>query len=242
VTRGTERPSRLALLTRATGSVRDRLLRRLEEKGERVRCRTRQPEDRGFAETRRSDAVSSASLRPDRCEGIRHGKLLVDSRSARVQAPAVQAFDPIRRIGGETGMYFADRLWQLRGLLDLLAGGVGVRRGRRDPDELTPGTTLDFWRVEAYEPNRLLRLRAEMRLPGRAWLQFEVNDDESGSTIRQTAIFHPTGLLGTAYWYGLFPVHSWIFAGMLRKIARATQAPSEARGAVPDISAGAGHG
>ena len=85
------------------------------------------------------------------------------------------------------------------------------------------GSALDFWRVEAYEPDRLLRLHAEMKLPGRAWLQFKVDGDDSGSTIRQTASFHPTGLLGTAYWYGLFPIHSWIFKGMLTKIADAAQ-------------------
>lgn len=106
--------------------------------------------------------VSSAAPRRERFGGTRHGKRLVDTRSASVPVPPAQAFTPIRRIGGETGWYFADWLWQLRGFIDLLAGGVGLRRGRRDPDELTPGATIDFWRVEAYEPNRLLRLRAEM--------------------------------------------------------------------------------
>ena len=177
-------------------------------------------EDRGFAETRWCDALSSSGLRPERYGGVRHGKRLVDSRTIHVAARPAEAFAPIRRIGGATGWYFAGRLWRLRGFLDLLVGGVGVRRGRRDPEELTPGATLDFWRVEAYEPERLLRLRAEMKLPGRAWLQFEVEGDDSGSTIRQTALFQPTGLFGLAYWYGLFPVHSWIFAGMLKEIAR----------------------
>ena len=136
----------------------------------------------------------------------------------QVRVSPAQAFRPIRRIGGETGWYFGNRLWRLRGFVDLLAGGVGVRRGRRDPETPTVGSALDFWRVEAFEPDRLLRLRAEMKLPGRAWLQFEVDGTDSGSTIRQTAIFHPTGLLGIAYWYGLFPVHSWIFKGMLNEI------------------------
>jgi uncharacterized protein DUF2867 len=103
------------------------------------------------------------------------------------------------------------------------------------------GSTLDFWRVEAYEPSRLLRLRAEMRLPGRAWLQFEVDGDDSGSTIRQTAVFHPTGLLGTAYWYGLFPVHSWIFKGMLSGIADAAQAPEGSGRPLPGVATGLGH-
>ena len=117
-----------------------------------------------------------------------------------------------------------DALWHLRGFLDLLVGGVGLRRGRRDPGQLTQGATLDFWRVEAVEPDHLLRLRAEMKLPGRAWLQFEVDGDAGGSTIRQTAIFDPVGLPGAAYWYGLFPLHSWMFAGMLRRIAAAATA------------------
>jgi hypothetical protein len=182
-------------------------------------------EDREFAETRWSDAVSSAGMRPGRYGGVRHGKRLVDSRLIPVPVSPAQAFRPIRRIGGETGWYFGNRLWRLRGFVDLLAGGVGVRRGRRDPEAPTVGSALDFWRVEAYEPSRLLRLQAEMKLPGRAWLQFEVDTADHGSTIRQTAIFHPAGLLGTAYWYGLFPVHSWIFRGMLARIADAAQAP-----------------
>jgi uncharacterized protein YbjT (DUF2867 family) len=177
-------------------------------------------EDRAFAETRWSDAVAAAGRGAGRYGGFRHGKRLVDSRSVTVPVSAGQAFRPIRRIGGKVGWYFAGSLWRLRGFLDLLVGGVGVRRGRRDPDELAVGATVDFWRVEAYERDRLLRLRAEMRLPGRAWLQFDVEDRGGASTIRQTAIFHPAGLLGTAYWYGLFPVHAWIFGGMLREIAR----------------------
>jgi hypothetical protein len=103
------------------------------------------------------------------------------------------------------------------------------------------GSALDFWRVEAYEPDRLLRLRAEMKLPGRAWLQFEVDENDSGSTIRQTAIFHLTGLLGTAYWYSLFPVHSWIFEGMLNRIAGATQAPEGTQRPLPGITTDLGH-
>jgi len=178
-------------------------------------------EDREFAETRWSDAVTAAGRDVDRYGGFRHGKRLVDSRSMTVPVPAEEAFRPIRRIGGGVGWYFAAPLWWLRGFLDLLVGGVGARRGRRDPEELAPGATVDFWRVDAYERNRLLRLRAEMKLPGRAWLQFDVESHGAESTIRQTAIFHPAGLLGTAYWYGLFPVHRWIFGGMLRGIARA---------------------
>jgi uncharacterized protein YbjT (DUF2867 family) len=191
-------------------------------------------EDREYAETRWSDSVASAGVQPKRYGGVRQGKRLVDSRSIPVRVSPAQAFRPIRRIGGETGWYFGDRLWRLRGFIDLLVGGVGVRRGRRDPETPTVGSALDFWRVEAHEPGRLLRLHAEMKLPGRAWLQFEVDADGSGSTIHQTAMFHPAGLLGTVYWYGLFPVHSLIFKGMLARIAAAAEAPAGEPGAPPD--------
>jgi hypothetical protein len=139
-----------------------------------------------------------------------------------VTVDARQAFEPIARIGGETGWYYGTWLWRLRGFLDLLAGGVGVRRGRRDPEHLEPGDTVDFWRVEAFEPGHLLRLSAEMRLPGRAWLQFETSDQDGGAIIRQTAIFDPVGLLGLAYWYALYPVHTLVFNGMLRGLAEAS--------------------
>ena len=111
-------------------------------------------------------------------------------------------------------------LWRLRGLLDVLVGGPGLRRGRRDPTGLTVGDTLDFWRVEAFEQDRLLRLAAEMRVPGRAWLQFEVSGDAegSGSIISQTAIFDPSGLFGLVYWYALWPFHGYIFGGMLKQL------------------------
>ena len=98
-----------------------------------------------------------------------------------------------------------------------------MRRGRRHPLQLAPGDALDFWRVEAIEPDRLLRLRAQMRLPGRAWLQFEVEPENGGTAIRQTAIFDPAGLLGRLYWYMLFPLHQLIFAGMLRRIVQAAE-------------------
>lgn len=137
----------------------------------------------------------------------------------RVSAPPEHAFQPIRRIGGATGWYYANWLWWLRGAIDSVAGGVGLRRGRRDPDDLRVGDTVDCWRVEAFEPHRRLRLAAEMKLPGRAWLEFEVTGDSSGSTIRQTATFDAVGLLGRAYWFCVYPMHQLIFNGMLRNIA-----------------------
>ena len=177
-------------------------------------------EDRELAMTRWSDAVSSGAA-PPQWGGVRFGSRIVDSRSARSARPPREAFRPVRRIGGETGWYYGNWLWRLRGFLDLLVGGVGVRRGRRDPESVVPGDALDFWRVEAYEPDALLRLAAEMKLPGRAWLQFEVEPDGEGSILRQTAIFDPLGLLGLLYWYGLYPAHQLVFAGMLRGLVEA---------------------
>ncbi len=185
-------------------------------------------EDREFAATRWSDALSSSG-EPRSWGGVQFGSRLVDSRTRSVAVPPDQAFRPIQRIGGQTGYYAFNWLWRVRGFLDLLAGGVGTRRGRPSPQQLRVGDTLDFWRVEALEPNRLLRLAAEMRLPGRAWLEFEVTpqEDGSGSTIRQTASFDPVGLAGRLYWYGVWPLHGLVFRGMLRGIARAAERDSE---------------
>jgi len=182
-------------------------------------------EDRQFAETRWSDTLSSAGPTPA-WGGVRFGSRIIDSRTATVAASPEAAFAPIERIGGRTGWYCGNLLWRLRGFFDLLIGGVGLRRGRRDPLSLRQGDVVDFWRVEAIEPNRLLRLRAEMRLPGRAWLEFEVSGDACGSLIRQTAIFDPVGILGLIYWYALYPVHRLVFAGMLKAIARAAEKPT----------------
>jgi uncharacterized protein YbjT (DUF2867 family) len=180
-------------------------------------------EDRELAATRWSDALS-AQRAPREWGGVTFGTRRVDSRAVLVRCPPEAAFRPIARIGGATGWYYGNALWRLRGLLDLAAGGPGLRRGRRDPAALVAGDTLDFWRVEKVEPGRLLRLAAEMRLPGRAWLQFEVTPEGGGSLIRQTAEFDPVGLGGLLYWYALWPAHQLVFAGMLRNIARAAEA------------------
>jgi hypothetical protein len=148
---------------------------------------------------------------------------LIDRRQIHVTVDADRAFVPIGRIGGERGWYFGTWLWRIRGAVDLLMGGVGMRRGRRNPDAPAVGDTLDFWRVEAYEQDRRLRLAAEMKVPGRAWLEFEVVPDGGGALVYQTAVFEPTGLFGLVYWYGLLPVHAAIFGGMLRKIAQRAQ-------------------
>jgi uncharacterized protein YbjT (DUF2867 family) len=177
-------------------------------------------EDHAFALTRWTDALSSHPP-VARWAGRRFGHRFVDSHVRRVAAGPEQAFAPVARFGGQTGWYFADWLWRLRGWLDLCVGGPGLRRGRRDPVHLRVGDSLDFWRVEAIEPARLLRLAAEMRLPGRAWLQFEVVPDGTGSLIRQTALFDPVGLGGLIYWYALYPLHAVMFRGMLRGLAAA---------------------
>jgi hypothetical protein len=173
-----------------------------------------------LAATRWSDALSSTGPQCSR-GGRRVGTRIVDSRVLQLDEPPDRAFAPIQRIGGSQGWYFADFLWRLRGFLDLLVGGPGLRRGRRDPEAIRVGDTVDFWRVEAFEPGRRIRLVAEMKLPGRAWLEFEITGDSSSSTVRQTAIFDPVGLPGLLYWYALYPVHQWVFGGMLRGIVNA---------------------
>ena len=176
-------------------------------------------EDRDVPESRWSDEVSP----PVPYGGVKLGSRLVDSRVRRVPVTTAAAFAPIQRIGGRTGWYSPLALWRVRGLLDLAVGGPGLRRGRRDPVGVRVGETIDFWRVEAFEPGRRLRLAAEMKLPGRAWLEFEVEEDgDGGSFVRQTASFDPAGRLGTAYWYALWPFHGLIFGRMLRNIAAAT--------------------
>jgi uncharacterized protein YbjT (DUF2867 family)/tryptophan-rich sensory protein len=185
-------------------------------------------EDREFAETRWSDAVSSVGAAIS-WAGVRFGNRLIDSRVAPSPVLPEQAFVPIRQIGGERGWYYADGLWKLRGLLDLLVGGVGLRRGRRDANLVCVGDAIDCWRVEAYEPDRHLRLMAEMRLPGRAWLEFEVQPMTGGSQVRQTAIFDPVGLGGLMYWYLVYPLHQMVFAGMLNAIVKAGCETADAR-------------
>jgi hypothetical protein len=182
-------------------------------------------EDSEFSSTRWCDSLSSAG-RAEPFGGTQVGSRFVDSRSRESGAPPEKMFAAVEAIGGPRGWYYGDWLWKIRGGLDLLAGGVGLRRGRRDPDRLLPGDPVDFWRVEALERPRLLRLSAEMKLPGRAWLQFEVEARGDGSRIRQTALFDARGLGGRVYWWALYPIHWLIFRGMLRGLAaRAEEKP-----------------
>lgn len=177
-------------------------------------------EDNAIAETRWSDALSSSGALPA-WSGVRFGRRMVDSHSLEVAVPPSDAFRPIQRIGGDTGWYACNWLWHLRGILDLLVGGVGMRRGRAHEENLRVGDTIDFWRVESYQPDHSLRLIAEMKLPGRAWLEFEVTGNDKGSRITQTAIYDPIGLWGRLYWYLVCPLHYFVFSGMLRNIAKA---------------------
>jgi len=144
----------------------------------------------------------------------------IDTRTVVVALPPDRVFAPVRRIGGTAGWYFANGLWKARGWIDRACGGVGMTRGRPDPEHCAIGGVIDGWTVAAYVPDRLLRLAADIKLPGRAWLEFEVTPIDGGlhSEIRQTAIFEPRGLLGQAYWYATLPFHVLIFRGMLGRI------------------------
>ena len=152
------------------------------------------------------------------------GSLYVDERRVVVDASPAALWTVIQGVGGEHGWYSWAFAWQVRGLLDRLSGGPGLRRGRRDPRELRLDDAVDFWRVEAVEPGRLLRLRAEMRLPGLAWLELRVEDDGAGATVfAQRALFHPHGLAGQLYWWSVSPFHGVVFGGMQRGIAQAAE-------------------
>ncbi len=152
------------------------------------------------------------------------GSLYVDRRAHVVDAAPGALWQVIEGIGGETGWYSFPAAWAFRGLLDRLAGGVGLRRGRRDPRRLLVGDALDFWRVEAVTPGSLLRLRAEMKLPGLAWLELSARRDKAGRTVyAQRAIFRPRGLAGHAYWRLISPFHGVVFGGMARNIAAAAE-------------------
>ncbi len=146
--------------------------------------------------------------------------MIVERRERFIAAPPDRVFAEVERLGGNGGWPYANVLWKIRGLVDRLVGGVGMRLGRRDPDHLRVGDALDFWRVEAVRRPTLLRLRAEMKVPGRAWLQYEVKPtEEGGSRLVQTAFFEPKGLPGLVYWYVLYPVHGMIFRGTVRVLA-----------------------
>ncbi|MER6218080.1 SDR family oxidoreductase [Streptomyces sp. NPDC001674] len=157
------------------------------------------------------------------------GSLYTDDRCRETSAGTRELWHIIEGIGGENGWYSAPLAWAVRGWLDRLVGGAGIRRGRRDASRLRVGDSLDFWRVEEIEPGRLLRLRAEMRLPGLAWLEMYADPGAGGSRYRQRALFHPRGLLGHLYWWGVSPFHAVVFGGMARNITRAAEHLADAR-------------
>jgi uncharacterized protein YndB with AHSA1/START domain len=149
------------------------------------------------------------------------GTVFTDRRSLHVEAPPEAVWRAVVRIGGGHGWYAADWLWRLRGAMDRLVGGPGLRRGRRDPEDVGYGEALDFWRVTGLDRGRRLSLRAEMKLPGEALLEFDVAPEKGGTRLTQTARFLPRGLAGLAYWYAVLPLHAVVFRGMLEGIRRA---------------------
>jgi hypothetical protein len=153
------------------------------------------------------------------------GAAYIDRRQIVVAADIEQVWVPIVEIGGDNGYYYGNSLWAIRGVLDLLFGGPGLRRGRRSPSSLRAGEALDFWRVLRVEKPRHLKLLAEMRLPGRACLDFAVSEDSGQTVITQTATFEPQGLLGRLYWWSVWPLHHFVFDGMLRGIAESGGLP-----------------
>jgi hypothetical protein len=176
-------------------------------------------ESRGV-ETAWSDALTSSQGEKTPVALLTSEGMIIERRRRAVAADSGVVFRSFARLGGDRGWLYLNWTWQLRGMIDRLCGGVGMRRGRRDPENLRVGDAMDFWRVEAVEPGQLVRLRAEMRVPGRAWLEFQATAQPDGTTLlTQTAFFEPKGLSGLLYWYLLYPVHRLIFSGLIRKIA-----------------------
>ncbi|BDE06587.1 NAD(P)-dependent oxidoreductase [Vulcanimicrobium alpinum] len=172
------------------------------------------------------DAFDVRAL-PGEFAGSEQG-MLIDRRERVAHASATALFRVFTSLGGTKGWLYADWLWELRGVMDRMVGGIGTRRGRRSATELRVGDAVDFWRVEAYRPPSLLRLRAEMKLPGHAWLQFEAIANDDGTTsLRQTAFFDPRGILGFLYWYSVMPFHGFIFANLATRIVREAEASIE---------------
>jgi uncharacterized protein YbjT (DUF2867 family) len=173
-------------------------------------------------ETAWSDALSTSQPDTTPVTLTTHEGMIIEHRQLAVDAPAEAIFRAFTGLGGTRGWLYMNWAWRIRGAFDRLCGGVGLRRGRRDADSVRVGEALDFWRVEAVEPNHLMRLRAEMKVPGKAWLQFEVKAQEHDTRplLSQIAFFAPKGLLGLVYWYALYPIHSMIFGGMIQRVAK----------------------
>ena len=177
--------------------------------------------DNGNVETSWSDSLSSSNSDEYLVDLKSEEGLLIERRNIYINSSSKNIFQFILTLGGENGWLYGNFLWRIRGYIDLLLGGVGLRRGRRSPYELRQGDALDFWRVEKIIDNKLLRLKAEMKLPGNAWLQYEIiSIDNLKTEVIQTAYFAPKGLGGLTYWYILYPIHQIIFSGLIKNIKR----------------------
>ena len=175
----------------------------------------------GRIETAWSDALLRPSEAITSLRSVGRSGLMLEQRTRKVSASVSSVYKCFAGIGDRRGWYHATVLWQFRGWIDRLLGGVGLRRGRRHPDDLRVGDALDFWRVEKVEPNHLVRLRAEMKLPGKAWIQFKCTPQIDGfSFLELNVIFAPKGILGLVYWYSLYPIHRWNFNGLIQKIVK----------------------
>jgi len=176
-------------------------------------------------ETTWSDALVSSQGYKSPVVLTTHEGMIIERRQRIITAPPAAAYRAFTGLGGERGWLYFNWVWRLRGMVDRVVGGVGSRRGRRDANEVRVGDALDYWRVEAVERDRFLLLRAEIKVPGRAWLQFKAIPIDGGrSRLVQTAFFAPKGLFGLLYWYALYPIHSLIFSGLIRKLAQWTEA------------------
>lgn len=179
-------------------------------------------EGKNYPETRWIDAVSTSAVSKNFYEKNLGTKIITELSKTVLVSPK-KAFTPIRKIGGKRGWYFLNWIWRLKGIMDWFVGGVGFRQGRKSPEGLKVGETVDFWRVEQYEPDRRLKLFCEMKIPGRSWLEFIVEPIDGGSRIILKSIFDPFGASGVLYWYLLYPFHKIMLSGMLRNISKAAE-------------------
>jgi uncharacterized protein YbjT (DUF2867 family) len=177
-------------------------------------------EENLFTNTHWASAYSSSGANNSWIE-LRKGNKLIYTKNIEINSNIQNCFKTIQKIGGKNGWYYATFLWKIRGLVDILFQGTGHKRGRKHPEELHEGDFIDWWRVQQFSPPKILRLFAEMKLPGKAWLEFELKEiSESKCNVYITAIFDPNGLLGKLYWYSLYPVHFFIFNGLLKSIKK----------------------
>ena len=179
-------------------------------------------EEKLFTNTHWASSYSASGLNNTWLE-IKKGNKLIYTKNIEINSAISTCFDTIQQIGGKNGWYYATFLWKIRGLIDLLFEGTGHKRGRKHPKELHEGDFIDWWRVQQYKPPEVLRLFAEMKLPGKAWLEFELKEKNKTTTnVYITAIFDPNGLLGKLYWYSLYPLHFFMFNGLLNAIKKRT--------------------